>query len=306
MNNGKLRFLYSSLSLVLLFLLTQFAASDEKPQMTEITPMTLVFSTSGGNVVASVGPDGVLLVGSPSASSTAPISDVLGRRTKSAFRYVVIFPQDSSRSEGDAGWQKRGAFVAMQENALQRLGGGGMGNPKPLPATLAQLGVERPRVAFSEVLKFDINGDAVHIVHQKPGYSDADAIAHFHKANLVYLGEVFPGDGYPEIDAAHGGTLDGLLNTINPWAGGTWRVVPARGNVVDGNALKEYRDMIVAVRDHVYAMVKVCKSEEEIIAAHPTATFDERWGQGRIAPEDFVREVYAAVKSTSGSDGKKQ
>jgi hypothetical protein len=40
---------------------------------------------------------------------------------------------------------------------------------------------------------------------KQPGYSDADAIVHFHVANLVYLGEVFPGDGYPEIDPAQGG-----------------------------------------------------------------------------------------------------
>lgn len=296
MNNSKHRCLHSSLSLVFLLLLPQLAASGEKLGITEITPTTLVFSTPGGNVVASVGPDGALLVGTPSASSTGPISDILGNRTKSSFRYVVIFSQDSSRSEGDAGWQKQGAFVAMQENTLQRLGGGGMGDPKPLPASFAELRVERPRVAFSEVLKFDLNGDAIHIVHQKPGYSDADAIAHFHKANLVYLGEVFPGDGYPEIDAAQGGTLEGLLNTLNSWAGGTWRVVPARGHVMDGNALKEYRDMIVTVRDRVDAMVKTGKSEDEAVETHPTAEFDEHWGHGRVKPEEFVREVYASVK----------
>lgn len=271
-------------------------AADENVGAIEITPTTLLFSTRGGNVVASVGADGALLVGTPSASSTDRISEILASRTKSPSRYVVIFPQDISRSEGDAEWQKRGAFVAMQENALQRLGGGGMGDPKPLPASLAQLGVERPRIAFSEVLKFDINGDAIHVVRQKPGYSDADAIAHFHKANLVYLGEVFRGDGYPEIDAAQGGTLDGLLNTLDSWAGSTIKVVPARGSLTDGAAMKEYRDMIVAVRDRVEAMAKAGRGEGEIIAAHPTAQFDGRWGKGRVKPDEFVREVYAALK----------
>jgi hypothetical protein len=32
---------------------------------------------------------------------------------------------------------------------------------------------------------------------------------------LVYVGEVFPGDGYPTIDPAQGGTLDGLLKTLD-------------------------------------------------------------------------------------------
>jgi hypothetical protein len=33
-----------------------------------------------------------------------------------------------------------------------------------------------------------------------------------------------------------------------------------------------------------------------VIAAHPTSDFDEQWGHGRISPDSFVREVYAAVK----------
>ncbi|HKW18226.1 MAG TPA: hypothetical protein VJO35_12030 [Terriglobales bacterium] len=272
------------------------AAADENVGATEITPTTLVFSTSGGNVVASVGPDGALLVGTPSAASTAHISDILESRTKSTVRYVVIFPQDASHPEGDAGWQQRGAFVAMQENQLQRLGGGGMGSTKPLTVNFAQPEVERPRIAFSEVLKFDLNADAIHVVHQKPGYSDADSIAHFHKANLVYLGEVFPGDGYPKVDAAQGGTLEGLLGTLDAWAGDSIRVVPAYGDVVDGNAVKEYRDMIQAVRDRIQSLAKTGKSEEQIIAEHPTAQFDERWGHRGVKPEEFVREVYASIQ----------
>ena len=172
-------------------------AVQETVGITEITPNLLVFSTTAGNVVASVGKDGALLIGTPSASSTQQLSDALAARTKSSFRYVVIAPADPKHSEGDAGWQRRGAFVAMHENTLQHLGGNVMGVPPPPPAQFAALGVERPRIAFSEVLAFDLNGESIHVVHQKPGYSNADALVHFHVAMLIYLGEDFPGDGYP-------------------------------------------------------------------------------------------------------------
>src|SRR5579862_3646465 len=81
--------------------------------VTEINPGLLVFSTAAGNVVASVGPDGALLVGTPSAASTPQISNILASRTRSAVRYVVIAPEAPAHSEGDAGWGRRGAFVAM-------------------------------------------------------------------------------------------------------------------------------------------------------------------------------------------------
>ena len=288
----------SWLVLALLFVATQQAlfAAEGTVGVTEITPRVLVFSTSTGNVVASVGPDGALLVGTPSAASMQQINKILAARTKSPVRYVVIAPEDLAHSQGDAGWGRIGAFVAMQENGLQRLGGHVMGAPPPLPPELVKLGVDRPRIAFSEVLTFDLNGDAIHIVHQKPGYSDADAIAHFHTAKLVYMGEVFPGDGYPRIDPAQGGTLGGLLKTIDSWTDSTFQVVPARGKVTTGATLKAFQDMIVTVRDRIQTMVKEGRSENEVIAQRPTSEFDAQWGHGRVQPDEFVREIYRALK----------
>jgi len=263
--------------------------------VTEIAPNLLVYSTTAGNVVASVGKDGAFLVGTPPAASTLQISRDLVARTKSSFRYVVIAPQDPSHSEGDAGWQRRGAFVAMHENALQRLGGDSMGAPPPQPPQFAALGVERPRIAFSEVLAFDLNGEAIHIVHQKPGYSNADALVHFHVATLVYLGEAFPGDGYPKIDNSQGGTLDGLLKTLEPWTDNAIKVVPARGKVTDGGSIKAFRDMIVTVRNRVQKLAQAGKTENEIVAAHPTSDFDAQWAHGHVPPDEFVREVFVSV-----------
>ena len=274
-----------------LVLLVHGDAQQNAVGTTELTPTLLVFSTAAGNVVASVGPDGALLVGTPPAASTPRISNILAGRTKSPVRYVVIAPQDLVHSKDDAGWGQRGAFVAMHENALRRLGGDMMGAPQPLSPRFVKLGVDRPRVAFSEVLAFDLNGESIHIVHQKPGYSDADTAVHFHVAKTVYLGEAFPGDGYPAIDPAQGGTLDGLVNTLDGWTDSSFHVVPARGKVTDGATVKALRDMIVTVRDRIKR-----RTESEIQAEHPTSEFDAEFGHGRVQPDQFVHDVYIALK----------
>ena len=279
-----------------LVLLVHGDAEQNAVGTTELTPTLLVFSTAAGNVVASVGPDGALLVGTPPAASTPRISNILAGRTKSPVRYVVIAPQDLVHSEGDAGWGQRGAFVAMHENALRRLGGDMMGAPQPLSPRFVKLGVDRPRVAFSEVLAFDLNGESIHIVHQKPGYSDADTAVHFHVAKTVYLGEAFPGDGYPAIDPAQGGTLDGLVNTLDGWTDSSFHVVPARGKVTDGATVKALRDMIVTVRDRIKRKIETGRTESEIQAEHPTSEFDAEFGHGRVQPDQFVHDVYIALK----------
>jgi hypothetical protein len=183
----------------------------------------------------------------------------------------------------------------MQEKALERIGGHIMGAPKPLSEEFLKLGVDRPRVSFSEVMSFDLNGEAVHIVKQKPGYGDADALVHFHMAKLVYWGEVFPGDGYPEIDFAHGGTLDGMLKMLEGWTDPGFHVVPARGEVTNGPGLKAYCDMIVVVRDRVRQSIDAGSTENQVIGEHPTAEFDAKWGHGRVQPDAFVQEIYRAL-----------
>ena len=270
--------------------------AQENVGIKEITPNVLVFATRTGNVIALVGPDGALLIGTPSADSTTRISSELANRTKSPVRYVVIAPSDPAQSEGDAGWGRRGAFVAMQEKALERIGGHIMGPPKPLSEEFAKLGVDRPRISFSEVMSFDMNGDAVHIVRQTPGCSDADALVHFHLANVVYFGEVFPGDGYPVIDSAHGGSLDGLVKMLDGWTDPGRHVVPARGEVTNGTGLKAFLDMIAAVRKRVQRSIDAGQTESQVIAEHPTAEFDAKWGHGRVQPDAFVQEVYRALK----------
>lgn len=239
------------IAFVFTLLFTGAGRAQETVGITEITPNVLVFATRTGNVIALIGPDGALLIGTPSADSTARISSELASHTKSPVRYIVIAPGDPAQSEGDAGWGRRGAFVAMQEKALERIGGHVMGGPPPLSERFVKLGVDRPHVAFSEVLTFDVNGEAVHIVRQTPGYSDADALVHFHLAKLVYFGEVFPGDGYPAIDAEHGGNLDGLVKMLDGWTDPGFHIVPARGEVISGVGLKAFCDMVKAVRKRV-------------------------------------------------------
>lgn len=276
--------------------MSRLIGAAESPVITEISPTLLVFGTRSGNVIASVGADGALLVGTPSADSTAAIAELLATRTKSPVRYVVVAPEDLAHSEGDAGWGRRGAFVAMQENALERLGGHAMGPPRPLPAQLVKIGVDRPRIAFSEVITFDLNGEAIHVVHQAAAYSNADAIVHFHAANLIYLGEVFPGDGYPKVDTEQGGNLDGLIKMLSAWTGSARKVVPARGKAMNGADVQQFRDMIVTVRSRVEQMVNAGRSEDEVQAAHPSAEFDAMWGHGRVSASQFVSELYGAVK----------
>ncbi|HEX3987741.1 MAG TPA: hypothetical protein VHX13_14175 [Acidobacteriaceae bacterium] len=271
--------------------------AQEHVTVTEINSHLLLFSTSTGNVVASVGPDGALLTGTPSVASTPEIARILDAHTRAPERYVVIASEAVAHSQGDAGWVRRGAFVAMQEVALGALGGHAMGPPRPLPPRLVHLGVDRPRVSFSDVIAFDLNGEAIHFIHQPNGSGDADVLAHFHVGNVVYFGEEYPGYEYPALDPAHG-SVDNLLKTVGSWTDDAkMHFVPVHGPLMSTSDLKAYCDMLTSVRDSVAAMIRAHKTEARIVAAHPTAAYDARFGHGPVTPDQFVRTLVALANT---------
>lgn len=54
--------------------------------------------------------------------------------------------------------------------------------------------------------------------------------------------------------------------------------------------------MIVTVRDRIQKLVNDGRTENEIVAQHPTSDLDAQWGQGRVRAEDFIHEIYGALK----------
>lgn len=73
-------------------------------------------------------------------------------------------------------------------------------------------------------------------------------------------------------------------------------IIPGHGNPVSNRAeLKEWRNMLVTVRDNVARLKKQGRSRDETVAAKPTAAFDAKYGNFVIDPGFFTRLVYQGV-----------
>jgi hypothetical protein len=158
-------------------------------------------------------------------------------------------------------------------------------------------GLRRPRGEFSQFFSLEFNDESIHAVQQEPGYATSDVLVHFHTSNVVYLGESYAGDGYPRIDSALGGTVDGLLKTLEPWTRTpNIRFVGARGELGRDTDIRAFREMVTAVCERVSTMKRAGRSVAQVIAARPTARYDARWGRGVVTAENFVRDVYRALR----------
>ena len=96
-----------------------------------------------------------------------------------------------------------------------------------------------------------------------------------------------------------GGSIDGMIAASDANLAATTNdtiIIPGHGRPVSNKAeLKEFRDMLVAIRENVAKLKKQGRSRDETVAAKPTAAFDAKWGQFVIDPGYFTRLVYEGV-----------
>jgi cyclase len=62
-----------------------------------------------------------------------------------------------------------------------------------------------------------------------------------------------------------------------------------------------YRTMLVTARDRMAKLVKVGKSEDDVVAAKPFADLDAKWAPTELAGKNFVRVVYHSLADRKGA-----
>lgn len=247
--------------------------------ITMLTPGVYLIVSPAGNLVAQTGPSGVVLVGAQSGAATPGIVAALKTVSPATVRYVLFAPGDSLAGQDDAGWSDRG--VTMVSHERMRM--------KAAHVTSA--------LGFSQVLQIYLDGESVHAVHQPPGHTRADFIAHFESKNVLYLGNAFVAHGYPRIAVHDGASVDSLIEEISPFAEfEKVQIVPGRGPVSTAKDVADYRDMLIGIRARVNTLVTQGKSLADVIAAKPSAQWDATYARGGVPPDRFVESVYLSLK----------
>ena len=88
-----------------------------------------------------------------------------------------------------------------------------------------------------------------------PAHTDSDISVTFAEANIVHVGDTFWNGVYPFIDYSTGGSIDGTIAACDAnLAAATADTIIIAGHgqpVSNKSELKEFRDMLVGVRENV-------------------------------------------------------
>ena len=252
----------------------------------------------GGNIAASIGEDGVLIVDNMFPEMVPKVRAAIAELGGGDIDYAVNTHWHFDHAEGNLTLGPAGTSIVAHDNSAAM-----MAKTNVLNLVITKYLQEaypreaRPAISFDDRMRLYFNGDEIDIVHAGPAHTAGDAAVIFRKHNAVHFGDVFNNTGYPFIDADSGGGIDGMIafcQTILDEMGPNAVIIPGHGEVTDSATLQAYIDMLKTVRERVAAMIAEGKSMEEVMAAKPTADFDETFG-----PEEnslgFVNRVYTSL-----------
>ena len=234
-----------------------------------------------GNVLASVGPDGIFLVDSMYAPMHQKIMDALGKISNQPIRFLVNTHLHGDHTAGNEAMAKLGAVIISQDNMRKRMAA----DPK-----------NQPTITYSDNITLHFNGDDIYIFHPAPAHTDGDSIIYFRKANVMHVGDVPASLRYPNIGVNEGGTVEGMIaagHEVMRVANENTKIIPGHlGPVVGFKEIQEQLVMFASVRDRVAAAIKDGKTLDQVVASKPTADFDAGRLGGAITPDRFVTLVY--------------
>jgi glyoxylase-like metal-dependent hydrolase (beta-lactamase superfamily II) len=262
-----------------------------------------VVESGGANITLQFGSDGAVVVDAGPLDTADAVIAAIKATTPKLIRYVIDTSDDADHVGANEKVAKAGRTLFQTNNQF----GEGMTNggaaailaaekvltrmSAPTGRTAAYPTAAWPTETYDQKRKYMyLNGEGIEVLHLPAAHTDGDSVVFFRRSDVVAAGDVLDLTGFPVVDVARGGSIQGEIDALNRLVelaipsvplvsqeGGTL-VVPGHGYVCDQLDVVEYRDMVTIVRDRVADLIKKGRTLEQVRAADPTAGYNKRFG----------------------------
>jgi glyoxylase-like metal-dependent hydrolase (beta-lactamase superfamily II) len=213
---------------------------------------------AGGNIGASVGEDGIVVVDDQYAPLAEKIRAALKGITDKPVRFIINTHYHLDHTGGNALFQKDAPIIA-HDNVRKRLEEGAMAGNGPNGSVhfehKPQPKEALPIITFDHDVTVHLNGEDIRALHFPAGHTDGDSVIFFPKSNVVHMGDDFVTYGFPFIDVTSGGSIDGMIDGVEKVAA----QLPADVRVIPGHGP-------LSTLDDVHAYLKMLKETRAVVA----------------------------------------
>jgi cyclase len=271
-------------------------------KVTKVSGNIYMLEGAGGNIAASVGEDGIVIVD----DQYAPLADKIAAALKSIgvtdkpVRFVINTHYHGDHTGGNLPFATAGSTVIAQDNVRKRLetgGKAGIGTAMSMDQPAAPKGA-LPIITFDHDVTVHLNGEDIRALHFPAGHTDGDAIVFFPKANVVHMGDDFVRYGYPFIDVNAGGSVQGMIAACDKVASllpDDVKVIPGHGQIANLGDVRDYSAMLKETSAALQGAINLGKTPEQMKKEKILATWDAKYGKGFITSDLFIDTLYNSL-----------
>jgi glyoxylase-like metal-dependent hydrolase (beta-lactamase superfamily II) len=299
----------AALLFVVLLLACQYSLSQDqdfsKVQMkvTKVNGNVYMLEGAGGNIGASVGEDGIVIVDDQYAPLANKIRAALMGITDKPLRFVINTHYHGDHTGGNALFQKDAPILA-QDNVRKRMEQGtAAGNLGKITMQMpAQPKDALPIITFEHDVTVHLNGEDIRALHFPSGHTDGDSIIFFPKSNVVHMGDDFVTYGFPFVDLGGGGSVEGMISAVEQVMAqlpADVKVIPGHGPVSNLDDMKKFVTMLKETLAVVDKGVKQGKSLEQMQKENILAPW-EKWNGGFLKTDTWLETLYNDLTGKKG------
>jgi glyoxylase-like metal-dependent hydrolase (beta-lactamase superfamily II) len=251
---------------------------------------------AGGNIGASVGDDGIVMVDDEFLPLAEKIEAALKGITDKPVKVVLNTHWHGDHTGGNPHFGEKAPIVA-QENVRKRLITGGktrFGETRPAEKSAL------PIITFEDNVSVHLNGEDIRAIHFPNGHTDGDSVIFFTQSNVVHMGDdFFNGGMFPFIDIDSGGSVQGMIagdEKVLAEVPDDVKIIPGHGPLATKDDLRKFVTMLKETSAAVQAGIKKGKTLDQLKQEKVLAKWDS-WGQGFIKTDVFIEILYDSLKN---------
>ncbi|PYT83090.1 MAG: MBL fold metallo-hydrolase [Acidobacteria bacterium] len=275
-------------------------------KVTKVSGNIYMLEGAGGNIAASVGEDGIVLIDDQFAPLAEKIQAALKNIgvTDKPVRFVINTHYHGDHTGGNEPFNNSGSTIIAHDNVRKRLesggtaGNGGSVKVENKPAPKAAL----PIITFDHDVTVHLNGEDIRALHFPSGHTDSDSIIFFPKNNVVHLGDDFVRYGFPFIDVASGGSVQGIIDAMEKTTRqlpGDVKVIPGHGALSNMDDVRAYTKMLKETSAVIQKALDDHKTLDQMKQAKILAPW-ETFSGSFINSDAFIETLYNSLTGHKG------
>ncbi len=275
-------------------------------KVTKVSGNIYMLEGAGGNIAASVGEDGIVIVDDQFAPLADKIQAALKelKITDKPVRFVINTHYHGDHTGGNEPFNNAGSTVIAHDNVRKRLETGGTaGNGGSIkmdvnPAPKAAL----PIITFEHDVTVHLNGEDIRALHFPSGHTDGDSIIFFPKNNVVHMGDDFVRYGFPFIDVASGGSVQGMIDAMEKATAqlpADVKVIPGHGALSNLDDVRAFTKMLRETTAVVQKALRDHKTPDQMKQEKILALLDKFSGQF-VNTDAFIETLYNSLTGHKG------